>query len=92
MPPDGSIPGLAGLNRAALGIPDEAALVGHYCERRGIASIPNWNFYIAFSFFRLASIAQGVKKRAMEGNASSAQAREVGAMVGLLAQMGADNF
>lgn len=92
LPPDGSIPGLAGLNRAALGIPDEAALVGHYCERRGIASIPNWNFYIAFSFFRLASIAQGVKKRAMEGNASSAQAREVGAMVGLLAQMGADNF
>jgi aminoglycoside phosphotransferase (APT) family kinase protein len=92
LPPDGYIPGLAGVDRATLGIPDEAVLVERYCERRGFSSIANWNFYIAFSFFRLASIAQGVKKRAMEGNASSEQARDVGAMVGLLGQMGADQF
>ena len=92
LPPDGYIPGLAGMDRATLGIPEEGVLVERYCERRGISSISNWNFYIAFSFFRLASIAQGVKKRAMEGNASSAQAREVGAMVGQLGQMGADQF
>jgi aminoglycoside phosphotransferase (APT) family kinase protein len=55
---------------------------------RGIAEIENWNFYIAFSFFRLAAIAQGVKKRANDGNASSAHAQKVGEMVAPLAEMG----
>lgn len=90
LPPEGYIAGLNGMNRNSLGIPDETALVERYCRRRGISSIADWNFYLAFSFFRLAAIAQGVKKRALDGNASSDKARQVGEMAGALAQMGVD--
>lgn len=90
LPPQGHIVGLAGLNRAELGVPDEAAIVERYGTLRGIASIEHWNFYLAFSFFRLAAIAQGVKKRALAGNASNERARQVGEMAGALARMGVD--
>jgi aminoglycoside phosphotransferase (APT) family kinase protein len=88
LPADAYIPGLDGKNRGALGIPEEAEMVQRYCELRGIPKVENWNFYIAFSFFRLAAIAQGVKKRAIDGNASSRQAQKVGEMVAPLAEMG----
>ncbi|AQV94846.1 phosphotransferase family protein [Cupriavidus necator] len=80
------IPGLAGQNRKALGIPEEAEMVARYCELRGLPPIENWLFYLAFSFFRLAAIAQGVKKRALNGNASNTQAGKAGDMAGLLAE------
>ena len=38
---------------------------------RGFAAIPDWTFLIAFSFFRVAAIVQGVYKRALDGNASN---------------------
>jgi aminoglycoside phosphotransferase (APT) family kinase protein len=88
--PHGHIAGLEGLNRAELGVPDEAAIIEQYCQLRGIASIENWNFYLAFSFFRLAAIAQGVKRRALGGNASNDKARQVGEMAEVLAKMGVD--
>lgn len=85
LPADAYIPGLAGRDRAALGIPDEAQMVAAYCERRGMPPVTDWHFYLAFSFFRLAAIAQGVKKRALDGNASSPEALKVGQMVAPLA-------
>ncbi len=88
LPADGYIPGLMGRNRRELGIPDEAEMVRRYCELRGIPEIAHWNFYLAFSFFRLAAIAQGVKKRAIDGNASSAQALKVGELVVPLSRLG----
>lgn len=88
LPPHGHIAGLEGLDRRGIGVPDEAAVVDRYCSLRGIPAIENWNFYLAFSFFRLASIAQGVKKRALGGNASNASADQVGSMVDALARMG----
>lgn len=88
LPRHGHIAGLAGLDRSAQGVPDEEAIVAQYCRLRGIDAIENWNFYLAFSFFRLAAIAQGVKKRALGGNASNDKARQVGEMAGALAQMG----
>ena len=54
------------------GIPAEQSYVQQYCERVGRARIPHWNFYLAFSFFRYASIVQGVHHRGLQGNASSA--------------------
>ena len=54
--------------------------VMEYCRLTGRDSIPNWNFYLAFSFFRLASILQGVYKRGIMGNASSSEALEKGRM------------
>lgn len=88
LPSDAMIPGLAGADRASLGIPSEAAYVQGYCDRRGIDSIENWSFYLAFSFFRLAAILQGVYKRGIDGNASSEKARRVGALAAPLAKMG----
>jgi len=83
----GSIDGLQGVDRKALGIPTEAEYVASYCQRMGIDKIENWTFYLAFSFFRLAAIVQGVAKRSSQGNASNANANKVGAFVGPLAQM-----
>lgn len=81
----GQMSGLAGMNREALGIPSEKVYIAKYCERMGIEKIENWSFYLAFSFFRLAAIAQGVAKRAHDGNASSKEAKKVGAYVAPLA-------
>ena len=86
LPSDGHVPGLAGQDRAALGVPDEAQVVARYCELRGIEPIRDWHFYLAFSFFRLAAIAQGVKARALQGNASNTAALRVGNMAGPLAE------
>ncbi|WP_076536687.1 phosphotransferase family protein [Shewanella sp. UCD-KL21] len=83
----GSIDGLQGIDRASLGIPTEDEYVASYCQRMGIERINNWTFYLAFSFFRLAAIAQGVAKRATQGNASNENANKVGAFVAPLAQM-----
>jgi aminoglycoside phosphotransferase (APT) family kinase protein len=78
--------GLDGVDRTALGIPSEADYVAKYCERMGIAAIPDWPFYLAFAFFRLAAIIQGVKKRGLDGNASNPErAAELGTLVPVLA-------
>lgn len=79
--------GLLGVDAAALGIPTEREYIANYCQRMNIAKIDNWSFYMAFSFFRLAAIVQGVAKRAAQGNASNKKAAQVGAMVAPLAQM-----
>ncbi len=67
----GSTPCLRDVDFEATGIPDEAAYIAQYCRRTGRTRIDNWDFYLAFSLFRSASIAQGVYKRGLEGNASS---------------------
>ncbi len=87
MPQDGLMPGLAGTDRAELGIPTEQQYVNWYCEARGIDEIKNWNFYVAFSFFRFAAIIQGVLKRAIDGNASSDKAYQMGKQVQPLAKL-----
>jgi aminoglycoside phosphotransferase (APT) family kinase protein len=89
LPRDQRMKGLAGMPIAELGIPDEQTLVDSYCEMRGLAGISRWNFYLAFSMFRLASICQGVMKRAIDGNAASDQALATGRMARPLAELGA---
>ena len=84
---DGVMPGLGDIDREALGIPSETDYVAQYCERRGLANIENWSFYLVFSFFRFAAILQGVKKRALDGNASSDKALKMGQLVNPLADM-----
>lgn len=89
LPRNPVIPGLAGMDRAALGIPSEDALLARYAEATGRAGVADWDFCLAFNFFRLAAIAQGVLKRAEQGNASSEQAQSVGRMARLVAEAGA---
>lgn len=75
MPPH-IVAGLAGADLAALNIPAEADYVAAYCRRTGRSSIDNWDFYIAFNYFRLAAIFHGIKGRVIRGTAASAHARE----------------
>ena len=87
IPQIGITPGLAGINLEKLGIPSEEDYVSNYCSKMGINSIPNWSFYLAFGFFRLAGIAQGVYKRSIQGNASADNAKELGAAVPILGKI-----
>ena len=82
--------GLAGLDLPKLGLPSEEEYIEMYCQHMGIERIEDWNFFLAFAFFRVAAITQGVAKRATQGNASNASARDAGDMVGQLASMALD--
>jgi aminoglycoside phosphotransferase (APT) family kinase protein len=70
--------GIAGLDWAALGIPDEAQYVARYCARTGFEIRGDWNFYLAYNMFRIAAILQGIMKRVADGTAASAQALDAG--------------
>jgi aminoglycoside phosphotransferase (APT) family kinase protein len=89
--PPGTFRGIGGLDHAALGIPSERDYVRRYCERTGRADpdavMADWNFYLAYNLFRLASITQGIAKRVVDGTAASAQARATGAATRPLAEM-----
>ncbi|MBV1897529.1 MAG: phosphotransferase family protein [Rhodobacteraceae bacterium] len=81
--------GLAGADRAALGLPTDAAFIAKYCERRGLPGIDNFGFYLSFSFFRMSAIIQGVLKRALDGNASNPErAMKIGQYVPVFAEYG----
>ncbi|MCC1494410.1 phosphotransferase family protein [Cognatishimia sp. F0-27] len=74
--------GLAGVDRGAQGLPSDQAFIDAYCVRRGLTGIDRFGFYLAFAFFRMAAILQGVKRRALDGNASNPQrGLELGALV-----------
>jgi len=73
MPPD-IVAGLGGADPVALGLPTQADYVAAYCARTGRSGIDDWDFYLAFNFFRLAAIFHGIKGRVLRGNASNAQA------------------
>ena len=80
--------GLRGVDLEALGIPSEEDYVAAYCRRTGRAGVPEWNFFMAFGLFRLAAICQGVHARAVQGNASSRNALEIGRKAPTLAETG----
>lgn len=80
--------GLKGLDLKAHNVPEEQQVLDWYCEFTGRSSVPDWNFFLAFSLFRLAAIVQGVYHRALQGNASNADALEVGKRASLLADIG----
>jgi aminoglycoside phosphotransferase (APT) family kinase protein len=71
--------GLAGLDMAALGLPDRAAFLEAYVAAGGCgASLTPW--HRAFAMFRMAVILEGITARALAGQATSADARAVGAL------------
>jgi len=87
--PPGVFRGLGGLDLALLGIPTERQYVEAYCRRTGRAGIEprDWEYYMVYNMFRIAAIVQGVMARALQGNASSAQALETGRAARPLAEM-----
>ncbi|XP_004843840.1 acyl-CoA dehydrogenase family member 10 isoform X2 [Heterocephalus glaber] len=73
-----------------LGIPTAEEYLRMYCLHMGISPIKNWNFYMAFSFFRVAAILQGVYKRSLKGQASSANAEQSGKLVEFISNLAWD--
>lgn len=87
----GSFRGIAGLDLAQLGIPDEPTYIRRYCERTGrdpVKVMEHWDFYIAYNMFRLAGILQGIMKRYVDGTAASAHAADAGMRARALAERG----
>lgn len=80
MPPH-IVAGLGDADIAALGIPSEEDYLAAYCQRRGLPGMPDYGYYMAFNFFRLAAIFHGIKGRVIRGTAASAQAKERAEMV-----------
>jgi len=87
--PPGTFRGLGGLDLGGLGIPTEQDYVAAYCRRTGRAGIEprDWEYYMVYNMFRIAAIVQGVMARALQGNASSAQALETGRAARPLAEL-----
>ena len=89
MPPGKEGRGLAGIDREAEGLMSDKAFIAAYCERRGLPGIDRFGFYLAFCFFRMAAILQGVLKRALDGNASNPErGKKLGAFVPQFAEAG----
>jgi aminoglycoside phosphotransferase (APT) family kinase protein len=88
LPREGLVKGLGSEHRASLGIPSEDEFVAAFERQGGGARPADWSLWLAFQAFRFAAIVQGVKKRHIDGNASSADAVRAGAMVELAAELG----
>ena len=69
--------GFSGRDVASLGIPSEDDLVETYCKLTGTSDIPDWKVYMAFSFFRVAAILQGVYKRSLQGTVQNVYSKHL---------------
>lgn len=83
-PADGRA-GLMGLDLEELGIPSVDEAVERYVARTGYP-VPPMDWYFAYNLFRLAGILQGIKKRVIDGTASSAHAKKMGERVAPLVE------
>ncbi|GAA0311570.1 phosphotransferase [Sphingomonas oligophenolica] len=77
--------GVMGLAGPETGIPTIEDMVSRYCAATGRDGVPDLNWYFAYNLFRLTGIVQGIKKRIVDGTASSAQAAKTAERVGGLA-------
>ena len=80
--------GLAGLDLAALGIPDHAAFVAVYsaASAHPVRLDP---FHMAFALFRWAAIFEGIAYRAKTGTANSENAADIGRLSAVFARQAA---
>ncbi len=88
MPPTDSGGGtgsLVGHDLQALGIPSIAEYMDAYAARTGLDPRPHLNAYLAYNFFRIAAILQGIAGRVRDGTATSEHAAARALMVRPLA-------
>jgi aminoglycoside phosphotransferase (APT) family kinase protein len=62
---------LVGHDLAALGIPSMADYITAYVARTGLDPRPHLAAYLAYNFFRIAAILQGIIGRVRDGTATS---------------------
>ncbi|MGT2493481.1 phosphotransferase family protein [Cupriavidus basilensis] len=67
---------------------DEATYIRWYGDANGMQEMEHWDFYLAYNFFRLAAIMNGIARRAEGGNAAAADALETGRKARPLAELG----
>jgi aminoglycoside phosphotransferase (APT) family kinase protein len=79
---------LAGQEKEVPGLPSMEAYVRSYCRRRGIEEIPHLNTYLAYNFFRLAAIFQGIAGRVRDGTAANPHAELMAQQVEPIAARG----
>ncbi|MBM3530848.1 MAG: phosphotransferase family protein [Alphaproteobacteria bacterium] len=90
MPPDDTGAGtgsLVGCDLAALGIPKLSDYVDAYVARTGLDPRSHLNAYLAYNFFRIAAILQGIAGRVRDGTATSEHAPAKAQMVRPLAEV-----
>jgi aminoglycoside phosphotransferase (APT) family kinase protein len=73
--------GVKGRTGPDTGIPTLEEVVERYCAATGRDGVPQLDWYFAYNLFRLTGIVQGIKKRIVDGTASSAQAAASAARV-----------
>ena len=78
--------GVMGRTGSETGIPTMDEVVARYCAATGRDGVPDLNWCFSYNLFRLTGIVQGIKKRIVEGTASSAQAEKSAAQVYRLAK------
>jgi aminoglycoside phosphotransferase (APT) family kinase protein len=76
---------LIGQELGPLGIPSRADYVDAYVARTGLDPRPYMPVYLAYNFFRLAAILQGIVGRARDGTATSDKATAMAPLVRPLA-------
>uniref|UniRef100_A0A667YZ89 Acyl-CoA dehydrogenase family member 11 n=1 Tax=Myripristis murdjan TaxID=586833 RepID=A0A667YZ89_9TELE len=70
------------------GIPTAEDIISIYCRCRSLPpTLPQLNFYLALSIFKMAGIAQGVYARHLLGNASAPNAAQFGQYVEPMAKV-----
>lgn len=87
LPSDYFLPGLGGLDRTALGIPDEAEQAERYFAVSGQPAA-DMRFYKAFAMFRQAAMSAGLKRRALLGTALTNEALAFGNSLSVFADLG----
>lgn len=68
------------------GVPAIADYVARYCQRTGRDGIAELDTYLAYNFFRLAAILQGILGRVRDGTAANAEAATMARQVRPLAE------
>jgi aminoglycoside phosphotransferase (APT) family kinase protein len=77
---------LVGHDLAALGIPSMADYIDDYVARTGLDPRPHLPAYLAYNFFRIAAILQGIIGRVRDGTATSEFAPAKAEMIRPLAE------
>ena len=68
------------------GLPPVEDYIAAYCRRTGRDGIPGLSTYMAYNFFRLAAILQGILGRVRDGTAANAEAAAMARQVRPLAE------
>jgi aminoglycoside phosphotransferase (APT) family kinase protein len=89
MPPAPSGSGVGSLvgHEGEPGLPSLDDYVARYCQRRGLAGIPDLDIYLAYNFFRLAAIFQGIVGRVRDGTAANPNAARMAEHVRPMAEV-----